>query len=292
MMMYRSGKDIIKFCSDKNIPIWKLALESEIEDTNSSESEVMKKMREVLKVMKKSSTAGVKNNRKTLGGIIGGESLKIKKRLESKDTLCGPLINKAIMKAFSTSQHNASMGKICAAPTAGSSGIIPAAVLTVMEEYDLKEGDALKGLLTSSSVGKVITVNATVSGAEGGCQAECGAAAAMASAAVVEMLGGTPEMALDAASISLKNIMGLVCDPIAGLVESPCSKRNASGVVNALISAEMALAGIKSVIPFDEVVEAMYIIGKDMHSDYKETAKGGIAGTPTGIKIKENIKNI
>jgi L-serine dehydratase len=292
MMMYRSGKDIIKLCSDKNIPIWKLALESEVEDTNSSESEVMKKMREVLKVMKKSSTAGVKNNRKTLGGIIGGESLKIKKRLESKDTLCGPLINKAMMKAFSTSQHNASMGKICAAPTAGSSGIIPAAVLTVMEEYDLKEGDALKGLLTSSSVGKVITVNATVSGAEGGCQAECGAAAAMASAAVVEMLGGTPEMALDAASISLKNIMGLVCDPIAGLVESPCSKRNASGVVNALISAEMALAGIKSVIPFDEVVEAMYIIGKDMHSDYKETAKGGIAGTPTGIKIKENIKNI
>lgn len=290
--MYRSGKDIIKFCSDKNIPIWKLALESEVEDTNSSESEVMKKMREVLKVMKKSSTAGVKNNRKTLGGIIGGESLKIKKRLESKDTLCGPLINKAMMKAFSTSQHNASMGKICAAPTAGSSGIIPAAVLTVMEEYNLKEGDALKGLLTSSAVGKVITVNATVSGAEGGCQAECGAAAAMASAAVVEMLGGTPEMALDAASISLKNIMGLVCDPIAGLVESPCSKRNASGVVNALISAEMALAGIKSVIPFDEVVEAMYIIGKDMHSDYKETAKGGIAGTPTGIKIKENIKNI
>jgi L-serine dehydratase len=292
MMMYRSGKDIIKFCSDKNIPIWKLALESEVEDTNSSESEVMKKMREVLKVMKKSSTAGVKNNRKTLGGIIGGESLKIKKRLESKDTLCGPLINKAMMKAFSTSQHNASMGKICAAPTAGSSGIIPAAVLTVMEEFDLKEGDALKGLLTSSAVGKVITINATVSGAEGGCQAECGAAAAMASAAVVEMLGGTPEMALDAASISLKNIMGLVCDPIAGLVESPCSKRNASGVVNALISAEMALAGIKSVIPFDEVVEAMYIIGKDMHSDYKETAKGGIAGTPTGIKIKENIKNI
>jgi L-serine dehydratase len=292
MMMYRSGKDIIKLCSDKSIPIWKLALESEVEDTNSSESEVMKKMREVLKVMKKSSTAGVKNNRKTLGGIIGGESLKIKKRLESKDTLCGPLINKAMVKAFSTSQHNASMGKICAAPTAGSSGIIPAAVLTVMEEYDLKEGDALKGLLTSSAVGKVITVNATVSGAEGGCQAECGAAAAMASAAVVEMLGGTPEMALDAASISLKNIMGLVCDPIAGLVESPCSKRNASGVVNALISAEMALAGIKSVIPFDEVVEAMYIIGKDMHSDYKETAKGGIAGTPTGIKIKENIKNI
>lgn len=290
--MYRSGKDIIKLCSDKSIPIWKLALESEVEDTNSSESEVMKKMREVLKVMKKSSTAAVKNNRKTLGGIIGGESLKIKKRLESKDTLCGPLINKAMIKAFSTSQHNASMGKICAAPTAGSSGIIPAAVLTVMEEFDLKEGDALKGLLTSSAVGKVITINATVSGAEGGCQAECGAAAAMASAAVVEMLGGTPEMALDAASISLKNIMGLVCDPIAGLVESPCSKRNASGVVNALISAEMALAGIKSVIPFDEVVEAMYIIGKDMHSDYKETAKGGIAGTPTGIKIKENIKNI
>ncbi len=289
--MYRSGKDIIRICNERNIPIWRLALDEEIEVTHLSEKEILKKMNEVLKVMKKSSESYIENDSKTLGGIIGGESIKLKKRMDNRKSLCGEIINKAMIKAFSTSQHNASMGKICAAPTAGSSGIIPAAVITVAEEYNFSKNEAVKGLLTSSAIGKIITLNATVAGAEGGCQAECGSAAAMAAAALVEMLGGSPEMALNAAAVSLKNIMGLICDPIAGLVEAPCSKRNASGVVNAMISAEMALAGIESVVPFDEVVEAMKKVGDDMNSDFKETARGGIAGTPTGIRIKENIKN-
>ncbi len=289
--MYRNGKDIFRICNEKSIPIWKLVLDGEIEATHLSEKEIFKKMDEVLKVMKKSSKSSLKNDSETLGGIIGGESKKLQKRMNSSKTLCGETINRAMIKAFSTSQHNASMGKICAAPTAGSSGIIPAAIITVVEEYNLSKEEAIKGLLTASAIGKVITLNATVAGAEGGCQAECGSAAAMASAAVVEMLGGSPEMALNAAAVSLKNIMGLICDPIAGLVEAPCSKRNASGVVNAMISAEMALAGIESVVPFDEVVEAMKRVGDNMNSDFKETARGGIAGTPTGIKIKENIKN-
>jgi len=290
MKMYRSGKDILEICNKKNITIWELALETEIRDTHIEEKQIMEKMEEVYRVMKNASESSVKKNRKTLGRVIGGESKKLKTRMDSGKTICGDVLNKAMIKAFSTSQHNASMGKICAAPTAGSSGIIPAAIITIVEEYNLSKKEAIRGLFTSSAIGKVITINATVSGAEGGCQAECGSAAAMASAAVVEMMGGSPEMALNAAAISLKNIMGLICDPIAGLVESPCSKRNASGVVNAMISAEMALAGIESVIPFDEVVEAMKSVGDGMHSDFKETARGGIAITPTGIKIKESIK--
>ena len=288
--MYRSGKDILEICNKKNITIWELALETEIRDTHIEEKQIMEKMEEVYRVMKNASESSVKKNRKTLGRVIGGESKKLKTRMDSGKTICGDVLNKAMIKAFSTSQHNASMGKICAAPTAGSSGIIPAAIITIVEEYNLSKKEAIRGLFTSSAIGKVITINATVSGAEGGCQAECGSAAAMASAAVVEMMGGSPEMALNGAAISLKNIMGLICDPIAGLVESPCSKRNASGVVNAMISAEMALAGIESVIPFDEVVEAMKSVGDGMHSDFKETARGGIAITPTGIKIKESIK--
>jgi len=290
--MYRKGSDLLKISEKENWPLWKIALESEIYENETTEEDVFHKMNEVIKVMENSSEASLESDNKTLGKIIGGEAKKLNKRISRGETLCGDTINEAMKKAFSTSEYNASMGRICAAPTAGSSGIIPAALLTVKEKYDLDDIEVARGLLTASAVGKVISTNATVSGAEGGCQAECGAAASMAAAAVVEMLGGTPQMSLNAAAIALKNIMGLICDPIAGLVESPCSKRNASGVVNALISAEMTLAGIKSVIPFDEVVDSMKKVGDDMHSDYRETARGGIAGTPTGKKIKENIKNI
>lgn len=290
--MYRKGLDLLRISKEKNWPLWKIALESEIMDNNTKEEEVISKMQEVLSVMENSSQAAVENENKTLGGIIGGESKKLNQRLQKGKTLCGDTINRAMIRAFSTSEYNASMGKICAAPTAGASGIIPAALITVKEKYELDETVLIRGLLTASAVGKIISTNATVAGAEGGCQAECGSAASMAAAAIVEMLGGTPKMSLDASAIALKNIMGLICDPIAGLVESPCSKRNASGVVNAMLSAEIALSGIESVVPFDEVVEAMKKVGEDMHSDFKETARGGIAGTPTGIKYKEKIKNI
>jgi len=181
------------------------------------------------------------------------------------------------------------MGRICAAPTAGSCGIIPASIITSSEVLNSSEEDIINALFTASGIGEIIAKNATVSGAEGGCQAECGAAAAMAAAAIVELKKGTPEMSLNAASIALKNIMGLICDPIAGLVEAPCAKRNASGAVNAMLSADMALAGVKSLIPFDEVVEAMYKVGKSLPVELRETALGGIAATKTGIEIKNKI---
>jgi len=182
------------------------------------------------------------------------------------------------------------MGRICAAPTAGSSGILPAALITGAEELNCGEEEMLRGILTAAALGKIIVQNATVAGAEGGCQAECGAAAAMAAAALVEMAGGTPEQALHAGAIAIKNIMGLICDPIAGLVESPCSKRNASGVLNALSSADLALAGVESIIPFDEVVDAMYAVGLALHPDFKETARGGIAASPTGKALAKTIR--
>jgi len=239
--------------------------------------------------MIKSSSLGLNKELKSISGLIGGDSKRINDYIIKENTICGSTVNKAMARALSCSEVNASMGRICAAPTAGSCGIIPASIITVSEELNSNIEDIIDALFTSAGIGEIIAKNATVSGAEGGCQAECGSAAAMAAAAIVELKNGTPEMSLHAASIALKNVMGLVCDPIAGLVESPCAKRNASGAVNALISADMALAGVKSIIPFDEVVEAMYKVGKSLPYELRETALGGIAGTPTGIKIKEEI---
>jgi L-serine dehydratase len=192
-------------------------------------------------------------------------------------------------RALSCTEVNAAMGRIVAAPTAGSCGILPAVIITAAEALGADEDKMIEGLFTASGVGQIIAKNATLSGAEGGCQAECGSASAMAAAAVVEMAGGTPQMAFDAAAIALQNVLGLVCDPIAGLVEVPCSNRNASGAVNALICADLVLSGANSVIPFDEVVQAMYRIGKLMPESLRETAIGGLAATPTAVKLSKQL---
>jgi L-serine dehydratase len=288
--MYNSGKKLIKLCGDKNLSISEIVLIEEMANTNVDRQGVISRLDEVLTIMENSSSYSLTNPVKTLGGLIGGEGMKMMEYLMAGDTVAGEWIIKAMARAFACSEYNASMGKICAAPTAGSCGIIPAAILTVGEKFSLERQSLLKGLLVSSGIGKIISENATVSGAEGGCQAECGAAAAMAAAAIVELRGGSPDQSLHGAAIALKNIMGLICDPIGGLVESPCSKRNASGVVNAMISADMALSGVESIVPFDQVVEAMYNVGLGMHQNFKETAKGGIAITETGLKLGEKVK--
>ena len=288
--MYNSGKKLIKLCGDKNLSISEIVLIEEMANTNVDRQGVISRLDEVLTIMENSSSYSLTNPVKTLGGLIGGEGMKMMEYLTAGDTVAGEWIIKAMARAFACSEYNASMGKICAAPTAGSCGIIPAAILTVGEKFSLERQSLLKGLLVSSGIGKIISENATVSGAEGGCQAECGAAAAMAAAAIVELRGGSPDQSLHGAAIALKNIMGLICDPIGGLVESPCSKRNASGVVNAMISADMALSGVESIVPFDQVVEAMYNVGLGMHQNFKETAKGGIAITETGLKLGEKVK--
>ncbi|NLA58510.1 MAG: L-serine ammonia-lyase, iron-sulfur-dependent, subunit alpha, partial [Firmicutes bacterium] len=190
---------------------------------------------------------------------------------------------------LAVAEINASMGRIVAAPTAGSCGILPAALLTVMEEKNIPEDRVILGLFTAGGIGLVISKQATIAGAQGGCQAECGSAAAMAAAAIVEMVQGSPQQAAHACAIALKNVLGLVCDPVAGLVEVPCIKRNAMGVANALVAADLALAGIKSVIPADEVIEAMRSVGSSMPGALKETAEGGLATTPTGKQLAKEL---
>lgn len=287
--MYNNAKELLKECISNNLLISEVVIVDEMNLTGASREEILSKMQNVLEVMKKSISD--MESTETMGGIIGGEAQKLDKYLKSKKTICGDSINRAMIRALAAAQHNASMGRICAAPTAGSSGIIPASIVTGAEELGCSDDVIIRGLLTASGIGKIIIQNATVSGAEGGCQAECGSAAAMAAAGLVEMAGGSPEMSLMAAAIALKNVMGLICDPIAGLVESPCSKRNSSGTVNAMTSAELALSGIVSVVDFDEAVEAMYNVGRMMHPNLRETALGGIAITETGLKLSEKVHN-
>ncbi len=280
--MFNKASELLEMCKDKNANISDIVIEKEIKVHGFSQDQLIKKMKETLQVMKDSAVAALDKEVKSVSGLTGGNSKKIEEYKNSGKSLSGTFINAAMAKAFSTSEVNASMGKIVAAPTAGASGILPSAILSAQEKLNLTDDDLIKGLFTAAGIGEIIAKNATISGAEGGCQAECGAAAAMAAGAIVEMAGGSPEAALNAAGFALTNILGLVCDPIAGLVEYPCALRNASGVVNAFISADMALADVQSIVPFDEVVEAMYKVGKAMPEALRETALGGLAATPTG----------
>ncbi|QXM05914.1 L-serine ammonia-lyase, iron-sulfur-dependent, subunit alpha [Crassaminicella indica] len=286
-----SGVDLLEKCRIYRKKIWEIMLEREIENTGKSKAEIFNDMKKNLIVMKAAVKDGLYEDIKSVSGLVGGDAKRLRKRYEKERTVSGKRMNKAVASAMAVLEVNASMGQIVAAPTAGSSGIIPGALITVGEDFNFNDDDLVKALFTAAAIGYIITRNATVSGAEGGCQAETGAAAAMAASAIVELLGGSPEQALHAASMTIKNILGLVCDPIAGLVESPCVKRNAIGTANAFISADMALAGIKSIIPFDEVVEAMYKVGRSLPCELRETAQGGLAKTPTGIKIEEEIFN-
>ncbi len=289
--MFNTGEELLKITEENGLKISEVVLACECEYTGLTHEDIRNKMNETLEIMKKSAQAGLEKEIKSVGGIIGGDAKKVFDYTNKGKTLCGQNINKAIARAYSCAEVNAGMGQICAAPTAGSCGIIPASVLTAAEIYKSSDNDIIDALLTASGIGMIISKNATVSGAEGGCQAECGSAAAMASAAIVELAGGTPEMSLHAAAIAIKNIMGLICDPVAGLVEAPCAKRNASGTVNALICADMVLAGVRSIIPFDEVIDAMYRVGRMLPFELKETALGGVAATPTGIEISNRIFN-
>lgn len=287
--MFNKGKELLKICRDKNMKISEVVMEKETKEFNLSKEELIDKMQDVLNTMKKSASYALDKEVISVSRLSGGNAKKIEDYKNNNDTISGKIINSAMARALSTSEINASMGKIVAAPTAGASGILPAALLTVKERFNLSDEDLIHGLFAAAGIGQIVAKNATVSGAEGGCQAECGVASAMAAAAIVELAGGDVEASLNAASFALINIMGLVCDPMAGLVEFPCALRNASGVVNALLSADLAMAGVKSLVPFDEVVDAMYKVGKAMPESLRETALGGIASTPTGEKFKKKI---
>ncbi len=285
-MRTRSGMDVIKECANSNKSLAQVALTYEMKKTDHQESDIRAYLLRALGVMMESAIKDLDGDTQGLAGkLIGRDSQKMVKHMKTSKSVCGEVVSQAVAYALNTMQVNASMGKIVASPTAGSCGVLPAAMMTMSDRFDITERQMVDGLLVAGLIGSIVANKATISGAEGGCQAEVGTASAMASGAVVHMMGGTPEQVFNGAAMCFKNLLGLVCDPIAGLVESPCAKRNAMGVTNALMCAEMSLAGIQSIVPFDEVVVAMYRIGKSMPPSLRETANGGLAVTPTGIRI-------
>ncbi len=290
--MLNTAKEVIEYCKENKCHIYDLVLEEEVKNNRISKETMIDSLKKILEVMESSSHNTLNKSYETRFKMIDGFAKDFYAYQKEKEPLVGKFLVKAMAMAFSTSETNANMGKIAAAPTAGSAGIMPAALISLREKYNLDEEVLIKGLLTSIGIGQIIGKYATFAGAEGGCQAECGSASAMAAAACVEMLGGSPQEAFDAASITLINVMGLACDPIAGLVEYPCTFRNASGVINALISCDMALAGIKSLVPFDEVCLAMGEVGRLLDNSIRETGLGGLAGTKTGCKIRREFLNL
>ena len=289
--MITEASKLITFLEKENKKISVYAIEQEMEESGRNREDIRKQMLGVLEVMYHSSEAARKEPVRSVSGLTGGNAWIYEQYRKKGDSILGDAVSLAAAMALSCSEQNASMKCIVACPTAGSCGIVPAVLLACAEERKLSEETLLDGLFTASAVGMIIGSRATLAGAEGGCQAECGAASAMGAAAVTEMLGGTPAQAFHAAAMALKNVLGLTCDPVAGLVEIPCIKRNASGAVNALVSADLALAGVESYIPFDEVVDTMYAVGKAMPTSLRETAKGGLAVTPTGLRMAEAAKS-
>lgn len=289
MIKYYSINELVDRAKTQNKNISDLVLMQQAEALESSQNELYEKMRDSYKVMKESVIEGMNANLKSASGMSGGAAYKMKEYVNSGNSLCGKGFGMALARALAVAELNSCMGRIVAAPTAGACGILPAALITTEEEHNVPEEKVVMALFTASAIGMVIAHLASISGAEGGCQAECGSASAMAAGALVEIVGGTPDMVAHACAIAIKNSLGLVCDPVAGLVEVPCNKRNAGSVANAFAAAEMALAGIESIIPCDEVIMAMKKVGDLMSYTLKETSEGGLAATPTAKKISQKL---
>lgn len=288
--MYQSIKELIDAASASHKPVSELMIEQEITTSGASREVIWAKMERNLQVMEEA----VKRGKSGEGvhsptGLTGGEAVKIKNYAENHQPLSGKAMMSTVADAIATNEVNAAMGIICATPTAGSSGTMPGVLMMLDHRLHLTHEQKVRFLFAGGAYGLIIANNACIAGASGGCQAEVGSASGMAAAAAVEIAGGTPEQAGNALAIALANLMGLVCDPVAGLVEVPCVKRNAIGAGNALISADMALAGCTSKIPVDEVVAAMNRVGRSMPASLRETGLGGIAGTPTGQRLRRML---
>ena len=287
--MYHSLKELLKQAEDHEVLLSEVVLNNEIEQFGMTRETIYQKLEERYEVMKRAASRALGEPLDTAGNLIKGVAMQHNTYVENGQTLCGSFINTAMAMALSGSEVNASMGRICAAPTAGACGILPAVLISIEKGRACSGQAMLNALLTASGIGTVIMKNATVAGAEGGCQAECGVAAAMAAAAGVELCGGTPEQSVWAASLALVNCMGLVCDPIAGLVQVPCAQRNASQTVNALTCIDLAMAGMTLPVTPDEVVESMYKVGRMLPPQLRETAQGGIASTKSAQEITKEI---
>lgn len=287
--MFYSIKELVEQADlDFQGSVAELMIATEYELTGRERDEVLRLMTRNLEVMKASVIMGLDES-KSRSGLTGGDATKLHKYIQSGKALSDYTVLTATKNAIAVNEYNAKMGLVCATPTAGSAGCLPAVLTSAIEKLELTEKQQLDFLLTAGAFGLVIANNASISGAEGGCQAEVGSAAAMSAAALVLAAGGTPFQASQAICFIIKNMLGLICDPVAGLVEVPCVKRNAMGASYAFIAADMALAGIESKIPVDEVIDAMYQVGVSMPTAFRETAEGGLATTPTGRKLSKEI---
>lgn len=289
-MRFRTLKDIVRLCEERSLTIAELMIEEQVKETGVSEQDVIQQMTDYYQVMKEAVERGITEDTVSRSGLTGGDARRVHDYMLSGDTSSGSDATRAMAYALAVSEVNASMGRIIATPTAGSCGIIPGVFVSSQERFGWDDTQMVQGLFAAGAIGYVIANNSSISGAEGGCQAEVGSAIGMAAGAVVEMRGGTPEQAMHAVGLALKNTLGLICDPVAGLVEIPCIVRNGLGAVNALAAADMGLAGVRSAIPSDEVVDVMLQVGRSMPSEHRETARGGLAQTPTGRKITEELR--
>lgn len=290
MLNFKSIKEIVDYATENNQSFAEIMIQMEMETSDMSREDIRAKMKKNLDVMRNAVKQGSTGEGvKSVTGLTGQDAIKMQQYRDNHKPLSGDEISRAVQYAIATNEVNAAMGLICATPTAGSSGTIPGVIFSVEEKLNLNEDQMVDFLFTTAILGLVIANNASVAGATGGCQAEVGSASAMAAAAAVAISGGTPQQSSHAIAFALGNLLGLVCDPVAGLVEIPCVMRNTVGAGNALIAADLALAGIESKIPADEVIEAMDKVGRGLPRELRETGLGGIAGTPTGQAIKAKI---
>lgn len=287
MSAFRNGAELLALCSERGEAISRVMLEREVSRGERTREEIWDEMRLDLECMRESVREGLEEHQSSVTGFSGGEAEKL--NAYAARALSGERTARAVAASMAVVEVNSAMGRIVAAPTAGAAGVLPGVLTVIGGDLGADDEALVWALFNAAAIGYIIARNATLSGAEGGCQAETGTAAAMAASALTELMGGTPEQCLDAAATALQNVMGLVCDPVAGLVECPCIKRNALGAVNALISADITLAGNGCLIPFDETVAAMLSVGRQLNPDLRETARGGLAATPTGRLLMKRL---
>lgn len=284
-MDFKSAKELLMLCQQEQCLISEIMRRRECILGETTRDMVDHRMARALEIMRNSATQPLKSPTKSMGGLIGGEAKKLSAHAAKGKAICGDVLVKAMTYAVAVLEVNASMGLIVAAPTAGSAGVVPGLLLALQDCYKISDARLIDALFNAGAIGYLAMRNATVAGAVGGCQAEIGVAAAMAASATVELMGGTPEQSLDAGSTVLMNMLGLVCDPVGGLVEYPCQNRNAAGVANALIAAELSLSGVHQLIPFDEMLATMYAVGRRIPIELRETALGGCAVTPSACEL-------
>lgn len=289
-MRFRTLRELADLCIQESKSIGRLMLEEQVKESGQTEDEVFRQMADYYGIMKEAVRKGLTENTLSRSGLTGLDGQRVVSYMEQSDSSVGDEACRAMAYALSVSEVNASMGRIIATPTAGSCGIIPGVFVSAQERFGWDDEKLVYGLFCAGAIGYVIANNSFISGAEGGCQAEVGSAIGMAAGAMVELRGGTVEQSIHAVGLALKNTLGLICDPVGGLVEIPCIVRNGFGAVNALAAADMALAGVRSVIPSDEVIDVMLEVGTSMPSKHRETAKGGLAQTPTGRKIMQDLR--